>query len=157
MNNIDSAPVSFIAPDAIVGTWHLVAWRIDYLDGRAATCPFGERPVGLLQYDVAGWMTATMSARARTPLSAASARSADLGSRAKALDEYLSYTANWWIEGAEIVHRVITSLNPVLIGTNQRRRARLNGNTLTLEADEPVPPVAPRRTHHIEWSRRPAE
>jgi hypothetical protein len=157
MKKIDSAPGLVIARDAIVGTWHLLAWRIDYLDGRAATFPFGERPVGLLQYDAAGWMTATMSARARTPLSAASARSADIESRAQALDEYLSYTASWWIEDAEIVHRVVTSLNPVLIGTHQRRRAKLGANTLVLEADEPVPPAAPKRIHCIEWSRRQAE
>jgi hypothetical protein len=156
MDKVDSAPGSPIPRAAIVGTWHLIEWRINYLDGRTATFPFGERPVGLLQYDAAGWMTATMSARARTPLSAASARIADIGSRARALGEYLSYTASWWIEDAEIVHQVITSLNPVLIGTQQRRRARSSANTLVLEADEPVPPATPKRTHHIEWSRRQA-
>jgi Lipocalin-like domain len=156
MDKNDALPGSILAREAIVGVWHLVEWQIKYFDGRAPTLPFGIGPVGLLLYDASGWMTATMSARQRTPLSAASARSADSESCAKALDEYLSYTALWWIEGAEIVHRVITSLNPVLMGTDQRRRAWPNGKSLVLEADEPSLPAAPKRSHHIEWSRERA-
>jgi hypothetical protein len=137
------------------GPWRLEFWRIEYEQGRKPGEPFGADPEGLLLYDPSGWMSATMMARRRTPFSAASAIAASLESKASALNEYLAYTGRWWLDGEVIVHDVQCSLNPVLIGTQQRRHAELRGTQLDLTADEEQGKGSSRqqRRHRIRWHK----
>lgn len=139
----------------LCGAWSLISWRIEYDNGRPANEPFGADPVGLILYDRSGWMSATMCTRRRTPFSAASAAAASVASKATALDEYLAYSGRWRLEGQVIVHEVTYSLNPVLIGTEQRREAELSGDRLDLSAteSETVNQQIKRRRHVIRWRR----
>lgn len=139
----------------LCGAWSLVSWRIEYDNGRPANEPFGADPVGLILYDRSGWMSATMCTRRRTPFSAASAAAASIASKATALEEYLAYSGRWRLEGRVIVHAVTYSLNPVLIGTEQRREAELSGDRLDLSAteSETVNQQIKRRRHVIRWRR----
>lgn len=141
--------------DKLCGAWRLVFWRIEYGGNRPASEPFGPDPDGLIVYDRSGWMSATMSSRRRSPFSGASAASASVESKAKALDEYLAYTGQWWLEGQTIVHRVNCSLNPILIGTEQRRDALISGESLDLTAVESETHAGRIKTrrHNIRWRR----
>jgi hypothetical protein len=141
--------------EKLCGAWSLVSWRIEYDNGRPANEPFGADPVGLLLYDRSGWMSATMCTRRRSPFSAASAAVASAESKAKALEEYLAYSGRWRLEGRVIVHEVACSLNPVLIGTEQRREAQLTGDHLELAAteSEALNQQLKRRRHVIVWRR----
>lgn len=141
--------------EQILGAWVLVDWRIEYQGKPQPTRPFGEQPIGLLLYDRSGWMSATMSSRKRTPFSAASAVSATAESKASALNEYLAYTGRWYLESSVLVHTVLTSLNPVLVGTEQRRNATLKDGQLELTAVEYEQRNGqPReRLHRIVWKR----
>jgi hypothetical protein len=133
----------------LLGTWQLAHWRIEYQDGRV-TLPFGADAGGMLLYGADGWMSATMWTAIRTPVAARSATTEQLVSRAKVLDEYLSYGGRWWLDGQVIVHEVVQSANPVLIGTRQARAASLQRDCLILAAQESVPT---ERVHRIEWRR----
>ncbi|MCS6947939.1 MAG: lipocalin-like domain-containing protein [Steroidobacteraceae bacterium] len=149
--------MSELTAEQLCGAWTLLEWRIEYDDGREPTYPFGRDALGLLVYDRSGWMSATMSRRRRTPLSAPSAMAATAASRAQALHEYFAYTARWHIEGGRIVHRIETSLNPILIGTLQVRDPSLDGATLELRAHESTAPNderAQRRCHVIAWRKQ---
>jgi hypothetical protein len=141
--------------EQVHGAWTLVDWRIEYDGERRATWPFGERPLGLIVYDRSGWMSATMSARQRTPFSAASAVLASVESKASALNEYLAYTGRWRLETSVLVHEIVTSLNPVLIGTVQRREASLIADRLELTAAETESGNggSKQRRHTIVWQR----
>jgi hypothetical protein len=144
--------MNMLSPRDLIGSWVLVEWRIDYPDGRPATHPFGEDAIGLLVYGADGWMSATMSCRRRTALTAVSAVKADDASRAQAFQEYLTYGGRWHIEGGRIAHDVELSLNPALIGTRQWREAQLHDDQLLLAADEPIGGGRMRR-HQIRWRR----
>lgn len=136
----------------VLGSWLLTEWRIDYVDGRASSWPFGKDAVGLLVYSADGWMSATMSRRERTKLTATSAVQADDASKARAFQEYLSYSGRWSLQGSRIAHDVQMSLNPVLVGTRQWRDAQLDAGTLVLGATEPLSGGAVRQ-HQILWRR----
>jgi hypothetical protein len=137
----------------LLGAWQLKRWVVDYSDNRPSEHPFGFDAIGLIVYETSGWMSAMLSRRSRSPLSAASAHQADLASKARALDEYLVYTARWRVEGQEVVHHVTSALNPVLIGTEQRRAAVREGDELRLTAVEHLRRGGStlQRTHLLHW------
>jgi hypothetical protein len=139
-----------LTPDVLVGAWTLVEWRIEMPDGRR-THPFGPDAEGLIVYTASGLMSATLSRRTRTPLSMSSPRQADPASLARAFNEYLAYTARWSLDGDTVVHTVLLSMNPVLIGTRQLRHASFEGTDLWLAAHETS--GASARTHRIRWRR----
>ena len=141
--------------EALVGSWQLVRWTIEYPDGRTPTLPFGDDALGLLVYAADGWMTATMCRRRRAGLSSPTAARASIDSKARAFDEYLTYGGRWRLDGDAVVHDVLVSMNPSLIGTPQRRVARLgdDGRELDLLADETDPERGRARRHRISWVR----
>ena len=136
----------------LLGTWLLQSWQIEYVDGRPVSYPFGVDAIGVLIYAEDGWMSATMSLKRRTALSAASALQADLSSRAQAMLETLSYQGRWRLEGGTVYHDVLTSLNPVLIGAVQQREALWHDGALHLVARE-ADGAGRQRLHRIIWAR----
>lgn len=141
-----------LTPHDLIGSWTLQEWRIDYPDGRASAWPFGTDAIGLIVYGADGWMSATMSCRRRTTLSDISAVKADDASRARAFQEYLTYSGRWHIEDGRIAHDVEMALNPALLGTRQWREAQLRDGALLLAAEEPIGSGRTRR-HQISWRR----
>ncbi len=133
----------------LLGTWYLARWEIEYADGRV-TLPFGDDAVGMLLYAPDGGMSATMCRRVRTALDAAVPAHASLATRAAIVEEYLAYGGTWQLDGNVVVHRVTYSANPVLIGTEQRREARIESGELALIARESG---AVARVHRIRWRR----
>lgn len=142
-----------LTADAIVGSWELVRWSIEYPDGRPPTLPFGADAIGLIVYAPDGWMTATMCRRARAGLSGPTAARASSESKARAFDEYLTYGGRWRIEGEAVVHEVQMSMNPTLLGTPQRREVRLENGRLELTAAETDAASGRSRLHRISWRR----
>ena len=145
--------MSELTPESIVGSWHLVRWTIEYPDGRPPALPFGDDALGLIVYAPDGWMTATMCRRQRAGLSAATPARASVESRARAFDEYLTYGGRWRIVDDAVVHDVMVSMNPSLVGTLQRRIARLRGTGLELLAEERDAVTGRARLHRIAWTR----
>jgi len=136
----------------LLGAWSLVDWSIHYPDGRA-TQPFGAAPRGMIIYSPDGWMSAVLMRAQRSPFGSLDMRSVGLEERARAFDEYLSYTGRWHIQDATIVHEVDLALNPQLMGTVQIRRPALSEAELTLHAEEPMMPSGDIRRHVILWRR----
>lgn len=147
--------MSKLTADAIVGSWLLVRWSIQYHDGRPDTLPFGDDAVGLIVYAPDGWMTATMSRRRRAGLSAPTAARATAASKALAFDEYLSYGGRWRLDGDAVVHDVRLAMNPTLLGVPQRRVAQLRDGLLDLSATETDAATSRSRIHRIAWRRPP--
>jgi hypothetical protein len=137
----------------LVGAWRLASWSIEYGDGRLPDQPFGRDAEGLLLYSADGWMSAAMWKRERTRWSAASAPGASIESRATAATELLTYAGRWSLVGDVVVHDVVMSLNPALIGSQQRREVRIDGGRLALVAREADAARDQSRVHRIEWLR----
>lgn len=142
----------------LVGSWHLVRWEVSYGDGRPATLPFGADATGLLVYAPDGWMNASMSHAGRRPLSTESARHAPAAERLAAFDSFFNYGGSYTLsreDGVDLVtHHVTQSANPGMVGTDQKRRMRFDGDgTLVLAADDTLPGTSVTRHHRLTWKR----
>lgn len=58
--------------------------------------------------------------------------------KAAAYDSYLSYAGRWRVDGDEVVHDVELALVPEVVGQEQRRRARMEGEELVLTYGVPA-------------------
>jgi hypothetical protein len=146
--------VADLTAESLVGAWQLQRWetvREDARQGRTVSLPFGAGAEGLLLYTADGWMSATIMAEGRRPLSRANPRGAPAAERAAAFDGYFSYAGRWSVQGSQVHHEVTVALNPAMVGTLQVREARLVGRTLTLSAEETVADGV--RRHRLVWKR----
>jgi hypothetical protein len=138
--------------DALLGSWTLVEWTITYPHGRT-TQPFGAHPRGVLIYSADGWMSAVMMRALRSPFTNCDMRRVGRDERARAFDEYLSYSGRYSYDGRVVRHDIVVSMNPLLIGTSQAREAAINAGELILAADEALEPSGETRRHQIRWRR----
>ena len=138
--------------EQLLGSWRLLDWqiRVDGSDG--VTRPFGDHPEGLIVYTPDGWMTAAIARRKRERLPA------DLPFRripppllADAYLSYFHYAGPYRIEGDEVIHSVVQSLNPNFPGTEQRRHVAFEGERLILSGIEDLGEIV--RRHRLAWER----
>jgi len=131
------------------GTWHLLAWEIE-TDGQI-THPFGADATGLLHYTADGGMAACIARADRPRWSTGNPRKAPDAERLAAFESYFHYAGIWRIERRDgqrvVIHQVSHSLNPDFVGSEQVRRVDLDGDRLTLSAQE-----GPRH-HRLRWRR----
>ena len=119
----------------LIGTWSLTGFEITFEDDRPPIQALGEGALGLLVYAADGHVMAVLSEPGRASLGVGgleTAHRATDAAKARAFDSYMSYAGRYRIEGDEIVHTVEMSLTPDVIGLEQRRQIRLDGDTLTL-------------------------
>jgi hypothetical protein len=117
--------------DDLVGTWKLVeAWSTRPNGQRV---PFlGERPIGFLTYTREGRMHAILSDSKRSPLSSEDRVAAPVPERAAAFSSFVSYAGTFRIEGDRVIHHVEISWFQNLVGTDQVRQMKIDGDRLTL-------------------------
>ncbi|HPD93161.1 MAG: lipocalin-like domain-containing protein [Rhodobacter sp.] len=131
------------------GTWHLVGWEIE-IAGRV-TQPFGADPTGLIHYTADGGMSACIARADRPRWSGGNPRTAPEAERLAAFESYFHYAGTWRIEERAgqtvVVHTVTHSLNPDFVGSEQVRNVDLDGDSLTLSAQEGP------RFHRLRWRR----
>ncbi len=119
-----------------IGAWSLLAFRIDFSDGRPASYPFVEDAQGLIIYSHDGMMSALLSKSKRAKLSNSrleDALKASTEEKVRAFDSYLQYAGTYRLEGEEIVHRIQFAMDPTIIGTEQRRRFSYQATTKKLQ------------------------
>ncbi|WP_127106920.1 lipocalin-like domain-containing protein [Pararhodobacter zhoushanensis] len=132
------------------GTWKLLGWEIESEDGRVAH-PFGPDATGLIHYTADGGMAACIARADRPRWSTGNPRKAPEGERLAAFESYFHYAGTWRIEERDgqtvVIHSVTHSLNPDFVGSEQVRNVDLQGDRLTLSAQE-----GPRH-HRLRWRR----
>lgn len=120
----------------LVGVWELLSFEIVSHDGLIR--PWGQNCTGLLIYTSDGYMSAVVNREINdepAPLR-------------QAVRSVLAYAGTYSLAGDSVTHRVLNSSKHSLLGTDQIRRISLEGDTLTLMAEEPS------ITLHIKWRRR---
>ncbi len=127
------------APDALaqqksplVGTWHVTSAQLLMSDTKEVLLPYGERPIGYLQYSPGGHMVTFLSTG--TPKRPAGAYTdAD---RADIFEGILAaYAATYRVEGNKVIHHVVASWYPERIGRDQIRFFEVDGNRLTIKTE----------------------
>ena len=142
----------------LVGGWQLQLWQITYGDGRQPSMPFGSDASGLIVYAPDGWMNASISRAGRPPLSSESAKTAPAEERLAAFDGFFSYGGRYRLvreDGIDyVIHSVTQSVNPNLVGTEQKRRMDFAADgSLTLSAADRLPGSQVARLHRLTWKR----
>ncbi len=141
-----------ITREQLLGGWDLLDWRIEATGEDLPAHPFGADAQGQIMYTVDGRMSAVISRARRRPLSTPSPRQASAEECRDAFTSFFCYAGTWRLEGDTVVHHLSLALNPAMLGTEQRREARLTGEQLELSAREVV--SRDRERHHrILWQR----
>jgi hypothetical protein len=120
--------------DALVGTWELVDFVSLETDGSIIR-PFGNA-VGRLMYDAAGNMAGQVMRPGRAPVERGDAATEQ--TRA-AYTGYVAYFGRYEVnaDGDTVTHHVAGALNPAIVGGDQIRKVRFDGDLLVLEAETP--------------------
>jgi Lipocalin-like domain len=115
----------------VVGTWQVTSFSILMLDTNEALQPFGEHPIGYVQYSPGGHMVIFISTG--TPQRAAGTAYTD----AERVDLYKAiiagYAGTYSVEGNKVTHHIVASWFPEWIGRDHIRYAEIEGNRLTLK------------------------
>jgi hypothetical protein len=150
-NNQRTVKVGFTAAD-LVGTWIFVDWAISTGSGDVRR-PFQPKPHGYLIYSEVGIMSAVISTGERARFSTDDIRKNPAQEKAAAFDSYFHYAGTWVVRGDTVVHHVMSSLNPNMIGSDQVRNVTLAGDDLVLSAEETLEGGHLGRSHMLTWRR----
>ena len=119
----------------LIGVWKLRSCVSTFKDGRTEH-PFGEKPVGRIEYDKAGRMSALLMRPDRrstlppgTPLNKATSEELR-----DAVTGFVAYFGTFDIDEATqtVIHHVEASLSPSWVGTDLKRRFRFDADRLIL-------------------------
>jgi hypothetical protein len=121
----------------ILGVWRLQAFE-SQRDGQPVRYPFGREAVGVLVYSADGTMSGQLMRPGRPAFASATITGGTDAELRAAATGYVAYAGTFEVDEARglVLHRVIMSLFPNLIGTVQERHATLNGETLALRTPE---------------------
>jgi hypothetical protein len=136
-----------VSGDRLQGTWELVSYESIEPDGRTRR-PFGDA-TGRITYDGAGNMAGQVMRPGRTPVDSRGAPEA-VGA---AYAGYIAYFGRYEVgpSGDVVVHHVSGALNPAMVGKDQIRTVRFDGERLVLEAEVRKPRGIAR--HVLTWQR----
>ena len=134
--------------DRLLGTWELVSYESYEPDGRERL-PFANA-VGRITYDPAGNMTGQVMRPGRAVVDS---RTGGYDRLRAAYTGYIAYFGTYEISADEatVVHHVVGALNPAMVGSDQVRRLRFDGDRLVLEAHVQKPDGTAR--HVLTWQR----
>ena len=139
----------------LVGTWHLVDWRVAINKDRMVR-PFGGQASGVLTYPDEGRMVATLMRKDREKIGTRSFNEATAMERASAAAGYLSYAGTYTVHGDEVHHHVDHSLFPDWVGGTQIRHIAWLENedgTYDLELSDLGVGSDREATIHLRWQR----
>jgi len=120
-----------MSTDTLVGAWRLQ--RFVFTDDAGGEhFPLGETPQGLVLITPDNHLSLSFIADGRGPFAENSLLGGSADERAAAAVSYVSFGGPFRVEGDEVVVEVVAAFHPNWAGSVQRRRFRLEGDTLTL-------------------------
>jgi len=137
--------------EELYGRWRIAGWYQEYDDGRVVH-PFGEKPAGFITYQRPNFMSCTISRADRQNFQTGGQWDADAAEKAAAYDGFMSYCGTFDVEGDEIRHKVELSIFPNWIGSAQKRKVVMDGDTMELRARLEAG-TAEARTAILKWTR----
>jgi hypothetical protein len=131
------------ARSRLIGVWKLRSCLRTFKGGRTEH-PFGEKPVGRIEYDRAGRMSALLMRPGRqSTLPPGTELDND------AVTGFVAYFGTFNVEEATqtVIHHVEASLSPSWVGTDLKRRFRFDASRLILTRP------APDSSDELVWER----
>jgi hypothetical protein len=134
--------------EMLLGSWSLVSWEEHQATGEVCY-PLGPNAIGQLTYTQDGRMSAQLM-RPGSPLFASEDwRQATTEDKSSAWGDYFGYFGTFSIDlgSKAVVHHIQGSWFPNLVGTDQIRHFRFDGDQLILDAETEWGKV------HIVWRK----
>jgi hypothetical protein len=116
------------APSPLVGTWQLVSFEAEIQATGAREPARGNQPSGYIAFTPEGRMLVLITNEGRTP-------PANDQDRAALFQSMVAYAGTYRAEAGSWTTRVEVAANPALVGTDQRRSFRLDGDLLQESTD----------------------
>ena len=111
--------------EQLIGVWKLQTWNVEFQDTGERKASHGTHPNGFVIFAPEGRMMAVLTAEGReVPKPDAE--------RAAAFKSMVAYSGIYRLEGDHWITKVDTSWNEALVGTDQVRFYRLEGDMLTV-------------------------
>jgi Lipocalin-like domain len=116
----------------LVGHWSLVS--IESITGDQTEYPFGRDAIGQLTYDAAGHMAVQIMNPNRVAFASGDQGDGTAEEVSTAFHGYAAYYGTYTVneQSRVVTHRLVGSLFPNWVGTEQRREIVLEGDRLTL-------------------------
>jgi hypothetical protein len=140
--------------EGLIGTWRLKAWVVREDSGRE-TRPLGMEPDGLLTYTADGFMFAMLMAPGRQRHATDDPMGSTQAEAQASMAGFHAYSGRYRLEPNEpvVIHSVEMALLPNMIGTEQRRFYRFEGEGRMVLR---TPPITRKGAHGIAelvWER----
>jgi hypothetical protein len=107
----------------IIGVWKLVSYDTEWQATDKRESDMGKNPAGYVIYTSEGRMMVIITAEGRK------APNTDQD-RAELMKTVFAYAATYRIEGDKLINKVDVSWNPALVGTEQTRFLKMDGDRL---------------------------
>jgi hypothetical protein len=137
-------------PGSLIGVWTLQSCVRTFADGHKEY-PFGEKPVGRIEYDKEGRVFALLmrSGRRSTVAPGLELETASTEEIREAVTGFVAYFGSYGVDDASqtVTHQVEASLVPSWVGTSLKRRFRFEGARLVLTR------AVPGTTDELVWER----
>jgi hypothetical protein len=136
------------AREHFFGVWKLISYENKPTNGEVIQV-YGPNPVGRIQYDKAGRMSAFLMRPGRT--APQSMREATADELRQVQSGFVAYFGHFDVDEATrtVTHHVQGALNPAWPGTDLRRTYEFSGNRLMLRAASPTAMLT------LVWEREP--
>jgi len=117
--------------NAVAGTWRLLSYTSTTEKGEVRRL-MGDKPTGFLTYTREGRMAVVITAEGRKPFSVNDRVAAPAQERAQAFATLVAYAGRYELSGDTMTHHVEAAAVPNLAGTDLVRKARFEGDRITL-------------------------
>jgi hypothetical protein len=120
----------------LIGTWRLVRWEERNTDG-TIKYPLGDDAIGQIIYGADGCMSAQLMRRNQARFAQDDWRKATPAEKSEAWGNYFAYFGTYSVDtkASAVTHHVEGSWFPNLVGLDQQRYYRFEGDQLVLDAD----------------------
>jgi hypothetical protein len=115
----------------IVGTWQVTSISAQALNTKQNFRPFGDHPIGYLQYSPGGHVVVVMTAGELLRPATADYTDAERSDIFKGVNG--AYAGTYRLEGNKVTHHVLTAWRPDLIGVDLIRYFEINDKSLTIK------------------------
>jgi len=139
------------ASDSAVGSWRLVSWVQEDVEGKAIQAVFGDNPVGVITYTSDGHMSVFVADPKRKPAVGPMATDAEAADLYRTM---VAYSGTYSIDGNKVIHKVEVSWNQAWNGTDQQRFIEVKDNRLTIKTPPIVSPISGKKSvNTLVWER----
>ena len=140
--------------EQFVGTWKLVSWKIEQVDGELINSPLGADALGWIMYRPEGYMCVALMRPDRPKFASDNLMEATPEEIVTGFEGYVSYCGRYEINEQErfVIHHLQLSWFPNLVGTKQKRYFKFTENRLTLKTP-PLTALGEAQVHQLIWER----